>query len=652
MSGSGDRSESWRCGLRLLTERLGAAPAVLAGAFDSLPSAADAATGGVTDVERVVATGAGSSAAHARFFVSAIGELGVAARFAPLSSFLEGVGGEAERAALVVFSQGLSPNARIALARAEVWRLACLVTSTPDEPDDARPVSDRAPAVAPASSATDELAPASQAARAERRAALAALRERGVRVLRHPGAEEYGTLLRVVGPLTGYAAALALARALARSLAPSSGGLPEPSWTSTPASAICASVAAARERALAGARDLDASAFEADLAFLTSGRHLERVGNLPLKVLEGMLRPLPPVWDLLDFAHGPYQQTYQRPATLIALSRADAVGEEDLLARVEAMLVPERHRLLRLRAALPGPLAVFEHDAMMSALVLRYVGERGIDQLAWPGKGRDGPLYEVGGAAPPPPTALRLEELSWPEVAGVVAGGQAVALLPLGSTEQHGPHLPLATDTVIARALAERLATRISDAVVLPALGLGCAEEHLAFAGTLSLRPETLEAILCDLAASLECHGFARLFVLTAHGGNRPALARALGAMRARATRLAIACPESLPPASVLHAASARFGVPPEGSGHHAGELETSLVARLEPSAVRWDRLAPGLLDVGPDPSAVFYPSLRAKSESGTVGDPRGADPARAEDYLATWVDWLVDVYGRDESWK
>ena len=67
---------------------------------------------------------------------------------------------------------------------------------------------------------------------------------------------------------------------------------------------------------------------------------------------------------------------------------------------------------------------------------------------------------------------------------------------------------------------------------------------------------------------------------------------------------------------------------------------------------MRWDRLAPGLLDVGPNPSAVFYPSLRTRAHDGTVGDPRGADAARAGAYLDAWVDWLVAVYRREESWK
>ena len=165
----------------------------------------------------------------------------------------------------------------------------------------------------------------------------------------------------------------------------------------------------------------------------------------------------------------------------------------------------------------------------------------------------------------------RLEELAWPELESLLAEGRSTAILPLGSIEQHGPHLPFATDAWIAGELARRLVDRLPEAIELPVVALGCASEHLAFPGTLSLDEETLTAVLCDVAASVSRHGFARLFVFSAHGGNRDALAKALPRMLAVAGSLEIlAAPGLGATMELLHGASARYDISADASGHHA----------------------------------------------------------------------------------
>ncbi|MFM7141659.1 MAG: creatininase family protein [Alphaproteobacteria bacterium] len=340
----------------------------------------------------------------------------------------------------------------------------------------------------------------------------------------------------------------------------------------------------------------------------------------------------------------------------------------------------QRHRLLELRSSLPGAWAVFEHEALLNAFVVDEVKRLGLDPGNWPGRGADAPLYGFDGGArvePPPSrtsagqvgasaahatsergatiettTERLLESRTWPDVAATLARGSTAAILPLGSTEQHGPHLPLGTDTRIAAELARRLAGRVPDAVVLPVLALGCAGEHMGFPGTLDLREDTLAAILRDVATSLERHGFERLFVFSAHGGNRAALDRALPVVRASAPRLAVGRgpgAEALGP--LLARSGARHGVTVAASGRHAGELETSILLRLAPSLVRTDRMLPGLMLDGdaPDP---FYPDLRATSVDGTVGDPRGAAASRADEYLDAWVEALLDAYRSPASWN
>jgi len=256
---------------------------------------------------------------------------------------------------------------------------------------------------------------------------------------------------------------------------------------------------------------------------------------------------------------------------------------------------------------------------------------------------------ETGAAPAAPPPSRRLERLSWPDVDALLASGCRTALLPLGSTEQHGPHLPLATDTLIADAVAERVCARLPDVVRLPALPLGCASEHLSFAGTLSLGEGTLEAVLRDVGSALARHGFARLLVFSAHGGN-------YGVLRAAAQRVAPAlAPLRLEPfcdfpalLATLAAVSARCGVSVDDAGQHAGELETSILLGIAPALVRRERAQRGLTGSTLAAQELFYPDLRRHAADGTVGDPRGATAARADAYLDAWAGLLVASWSPD----
>jgi mycofactocin precursor peptide peptidase len=123
----------------------------------------------------------------------------------------------------------------------------------------------------------------------------------------------------------------------------------------------------------------------------------------------------------------------------------------------------------------------------------------------------------------------RLGALTWPEAAEVAA--RSVLAVPVGSTEQHGPHLPLATDSAVAVALAERLAAARVDVVVAPALPYGSAGEHAGFAGTLSIGAAALEMVLVELGRSADA--FAGVVLVSGHGGNAEPLATAVATLRA-----------------------------------------------------------------------------------------------------------------------
>ena len=315
---------------------------------------------------------------------------------------------------------------------------------------------------------------------------------------------------------------------------------------------------------------------------VTSGGYGEAVQNLRTKVLEGVGCAAPALWDLLEFSHGGFQEVFNREATWVALSCADAeerpAGGFDSLA---SMLEPSRHGWLRLDSPEPLATAVFEHEAFFDAWLLAWLEDQHSDPASWPGKGRDAPLYDrapgrESNAAwprePSEPTSHdpRLEAATWPEIEGRDLA-QSVAVVPLGSTEQHGGHLPFGTDTTLARALAAGFCARVPGALQLPVLALGCADEHLGFAGTLSLREATLEAVIEDVLASLRVRGFGGAFVFSAHGGNVEALARMAPARAAAAKPLeAIFFPGWDDVVAACHDLAAAEGIAPEAAGHHA----------------------------------------------------------------------------------
>lgn len=183
------------------------------------------------------------------------------------------------------------------------------------------------------------------------------------------------------------------------------------------------------------------------------------------------------------------------------------------------------------------------------------------------------------------PTRRRLEE--WTRVDAAGHGGRTVVMLPVGALEQHGPHLPLGTDTLlaehIARAAVNRLADRVP-VVVAPPLAYGCSHHHLPFGGTASMRTEQLLGALGDVVGSLLVSGFAGVFILNGHGGNHEVIqlvARDLGL--AHDAHIAAGSYFHIARDSLLATGVADLGELPG----HAGAFETSLMLAVRPDLVR-----------------------------------------------------------------
>ena len=211
-------------------------------------------------------------------------------------------------------------------------------------------------------------------------------------------------------------------------------------------------------------------------------------------------------------------------------------------------------------------------------------------------------------------------------------GANALLAVPVGATEQHGPHLPLSTDTDIAVALCRRLAAAVPATVIAPPLAYGASGEHHGFAGTLSIGRSATELVLLELGRSAT-ETFERIVLVSCHGGNAEPVARATRRLR--------------------HEGRAVLSWGPRfGGDAHAGRAETSIMLALDPGRVRRSDGVPG----NTAPLSELWPRLRsggvrAVSANGVLGDPAGASAdegrrlldAAAGELVAAVRGWLAD---------
>ena len=240
----------------------------------------------------------------------------------------------------------------------------------------------------------------------------------------------------------------------------------------------------------------------------------------------------------------------------------------------------------------------------------------------------------------------RLAELTSPEVAEILAGGIDSVILPVGSTEQHGAHLPLSTDSLHTVAVLEGVAERLP-ALIAPLIPVGRADHHMAFPGTITVRHETLHATIRDWSDSFFRHGFRHVLVYSGHGGNAVPLARIIDDLRREdARRSIIGCTDWNVYDGTLFPVAEALGVGKLEAGWHAGELETSMILALDARLVMMERARPGFIgELGPLRDKLMREGVRPIAPSGVLGDPRGATHGHGERYLAALTDSVTRFF-------
>ncbi|CAM8620329.1 actino_creatin, creatinine amidohydrolase family protein, mycofactocin system [Acidimicrobiia bacterium] len=223
----------------------------------------------------------------------------------------------------------------------------------------------------------------------------------------------------------------------------------------------------------------------------------------------------------------------------------------------------------------------------------------------------------------------QLRDRTWTEMA---SDRRPFLLIPVGSCEQHGPHLPLDTDTRIAEAIAERVADGTPDVVVGPSVNFGASGEHAGFAGTLSIGSAVLHDLLVELGRSAD--QFRAVVFVNGHGGNIDAVRSSVALLHGEGRNVSAWSPSI-----------------PDGDAH-AGFTETSLLLAIDPECVRVDRLGAGTIA----PLRDLLPDLRAGgvqsvSTNGILGDPREANAVAGMTLFDSLVTQLLAFLSENGEW-
>jgi len=253
---------------------------------------------------------------------------------------------------------------------------------------------------------------------------------------------------------------------------------------------------------------------------------------------------------------------------------------------------------------------------------------------------------------------MRWQEMTWQEI-GALDRDRTIVVLPVGSVEQHGHHMPTGTDTYLATAVSEAAAAISGpNVIVLPSPWYGLSAHHMHFPGSITLRADTMIAMVSDIVASVVTHGFRRIVIVNGHGGNGgviDVLASTLGHRFYGQARIVTLTYFQLAREAIIANRDSKHG----GMGH-ACEFETALMLRIRPDLVHMERavtrypdpgspyLSTDLVHAGMVKTFLAFDDL---SESGTFGDPGLANEGKGDRFLTLSAAALADFLKDFSTW-
>jgi creatinine amidohydrolase len=239
-----------------------------------------------------------------------------------------------------------------------------------------------------------------------------------------------------------------------------------------------------------------------------------------------------------------------------------------------------------------------------------------------------------------------MEKMNWIDIKKAIHDGFKTVIIGVGSTEQHGPHLPTQTDALIADVVVNLIVQKLKNALQAQTIRVGCSDHHLPFPGTISLKKSTLKEIIYDYIESLQKHGFENIIFIPTHGGNFNPIKEAVEEATEKYSKIKIFGYTDLWGfVDAEDKIAAEFNITKEVAGAHAGEVETSQMLALAENLVERGRFQPGYLGVlgEEEVEMLFKKGMPSLTDIGVIGDPTKASKERGKVYIEKLVEFLTD---------
>ena len=240
-----------------------------------------------------------------------------------------------------------------------------------------------------------------------------------------------------------------------------------------------------------------------------------------------------------------------------------------------------------------------------------------------------------------------MDEMNWVDISEAIQKGFTTVVIGVGSTEQHGPHLPTQTDSILGDYLANLIALKLGNALQAQTIRIGCSDHHLSFPGTISLKIETFKAVISDYVESLSKHNFKTIIFLPSHGGNFIPTEEVINELIPKYPGIKIiGCTNLTRYMMRLWKIAKKDGISAEEAGVHAGELETSQMLAIVEDQVINERFEPGYIGLADRDLNITLAEkgMSAISSIGIIGDPTRADIERGRIYLEQLADYIVKI--------